>query len=47
MHGSRAKGKVMKVMMILEVSKVLKDSKVMIVIKDLTVTELMMVLDRS
>ena len=37
----------MKVMMILEVSKVLKDSKVMIVIKDLTVTELMMVLDRS
>ena len=37
----------MKVMRILEVSKVLKDSKVMIVIKDLTVTELMMVLDRS
>ena len=37
----------MKVMMILEVSKVLKDSKVMIVKKDLTVTELMMVLDRS
>ena len=37
----------MKVVMILEVSKVLKDSKVMIVIKDLTVTELMMVLDRS
>ena len=37
----------MKVMRILEVSKVLKDSKVMIVIKDLTVTELMMVPDRS
>ena len=37
----------MKVMRILEGSKVLKDSKVMIVIKDLTVTELMMVLDRS
>ena len=35
----------MKVMRIWEVSKVLKDSKVMIVIKDLTVTELMMVLD--
>ena len=37
----------MKVMRILEVSKVLKDSKVMIVIKDLTVTELMMVPVRS
>ena len=39
----------MKVMRILEVSKVFKDSKVMIVIKDLTVTELMlmMVLERS
>ena len=39
----------MKVMRILEVSKVFKDSKVMIVIKDLTVTELMlmMILERS
>ena len=39
----------MKVMRILEVSKVFKDSKVMIVIKDLTVKELMlmMVLERS
>ena len=39
----------MKVMRILDVSEVFKDSKVMIVIKDLTVTELMlmMVLERS
>ena len=39
----------MKVMRILEVSKVFKDSKVMIVTKDLTVKELMlmMVLERS
>ena len=39
----------MKVMRILEVSEVFKDSKVMIVIKDLTVKELMlmMVLERS
>ena len=39
----------MKVMRILEVSEVFKDSKVMIVIKDLTATELMlmMVLERS